>query len=192
MSVPADQPFGWEYLYFSDLLTDEVESSRSQQQEPESGTDLLNLDAGECLAWLSGQMAPLASIPKKITSMLNEILPIALGPKGSSGDPDEIKFVVSQLGDAYRAALQWPFEWRSVRTDSRWAAVLREGSLLTSNMLAEFEEFAARLAIEVPDGIARAQQGEPVRIEFTLTLTMPSTDAFDRELASAKLAFGIA
>lgn len=188
MSDESPRPFGWKYLRFAELLNQEIESTRT---ETTLGVESVEMGAGEFLSWLQQQMPELQAIWDRTKGMIRDVLPLALGPATSAGDDSEIAYVASQLGETYRAAVSWPLRFRSVRTDARWSGVIRETSLLASNIVSEFQRFAAQMATEVPEILRRAQAGQPVGPGFALNLSMPDMQNFNRELEEAKVAFGI-
>jgi hypothetical protein len=192
-SLIIDRPPGWEYLYFAELMAGELELSRRLELASAAGTtsEPIKIDGADFLPWIVAELASVTNILNTMTGMANDVLPIALGPNDSPGDPTEISYVTSRLGDAYRAALQWPLTCSSVETDPRWAGVLQEARPLTSNIVRDFRSFAARIVDEMPDTVARALSGQPVGVGFQLKLTVPDMEPLQREIDKLRSAFDI-
>jgi len=150
----------------------------------------VTVGAAEFLPWITTELQAIARVSTGMTRLTNEVLPLALGAKGSPGDEGEIAYVASRLFELYRVALAWPAKCAAVDTHEIWSGVLREAPQLTSNIVKEFRSFAEEITKDMPDLVARARRGEPVQ-GFSLTLSVPDMTPLFKEIESVQQSIGL-
>ena len=121
--------YGWETLFFIELLGAEIESAKSLRMDLQYGLAKgvlrrIGDDPAEFLHWISGQLSVYRKNLSGIGKLLDEGLVQAFGPQEEEGDAVDICLVTKKLGAIYKWAIEWGVDMRSVAADQRFEHVL--------------------------------------------------------------------
>ena len=183
--LATEQPPGWEYLLFPQVLQDEIDSCaelkdaylRGAASGPREQVSRTTIQA-----WADPQLKRLDRIVEVIESAINEKLPPALGEPGVAGDVDEIVAVARLIGAKYRETLEWSLRARRAQGPGGIDAVVDALARFPDDVLARVESAGRPFLFRARDGITRALAGEEVSIELRLDFRLSHRLEFDEAL----------
>jgi hypothetical protein len=120
LNIVINRPRFWEYLLFSEVLSNELQACSNIKRDVTYG---ISLGKGEsftgvqCAPWLIAKDYELIRILNALERLANEACPEAVGPDGVAGDPEKIVYVAQRIGHAYREALEWKLDFDRLIVD---------------------------------------------------------------------------
>lgn len=169
--LAAEQPPGWEYLLFSQVLQDEIDRCAELKDAYVRGAALgppERLSASAVPAWTEPRMQRLDRLVADVESAVNVRLPPAFGEPGEAGDLREIVAVARLVGARYRESLEWSLRIRSATGPRGFEAVVDALARFPDDVLTKLESAGRPLLLRTKDGIERALAGETVTIDTRL------------------------
>lgn len=187
LEILLQKPMGWEYLLFAEVFRNCIEAKKYRKYDYDYGVNFApSLDMSEpgpLMNWLSNHMEGIIRAVGSLTKLMNEALPVALGPPGVAGDPSHLVYVAKSMGSAYEKAIDWALEFQRIHTEDVFARLMQLSSGMTKNLIAEIEEFAEHMHSQLNTTLGRTlSEGEQVRLELTLTVTAPDMTDFYEEM----------
>jgi hypothetical protein len=187
LTLAMDQPLGWEYLLFPQVLQDDIDSCADLKDSYARGAALgppEYVSKSAIQAWAQPRMKRLDRLVADIESAVNLRLPPAFGEPGEPGDPGEIVAVARLVGARYRETIEWSLRIRCAEGPRGFEAVVDALAHFPDDVLAKVESAGRPLLLRAKDGIARALAGESVtidtRLDFRLSHRLEFADALKR------------
>jgi len=181
LRLAAEQPLGWEYLLFPQVLQDEIDKCAELKRAYLRGDALGSRETvsrGTIQAWSDPRMKELDRLVADIGSAINVRLPPAFGEPGEPGDLNEIVSVARFVGARYRDTIQWSLRVRNASGPKGFQAVVDAFARFPDDVLTKVESAGRPLLKRVADGIARALAGETVDMEFRLDFELSHREEF--------------
>lgn len=181
LHLATDQPPGWEYLLFPQVLQDEIDGCAALKQAYLRGAasgppEQVAKPAFQ--AWADPQLKRLDRLVAEIESAINVRLPPAFGSPGEAGDAREIVAVARLVAARYREVIEWSLRVRSAAGPKGFDRVLDAMARFPDAVLATVESAGRPLRERAADGIRRALAGEAVDLEFRLDFELSHYDEF--------------
>lgn len=179
--LATDQPPGWEYLLFPQVLQDEIDACAALKQAYVRGVasgPRERVTASTFQAWADPQFKRLDRLVAEIESAINVRLPPAFGALGEAGDAREIVAVARFVAARYREVIEWSLRVRSAAGPRGFDSVLDAMARFPDDVLATVESAGRPLRDRAADGIRRALAGEAVDLEFRLDFELSHYDEF--------------
>lgn len=102
LEILLQKPVGWEYLLFAEVFRDRIVALRHRRYDYDHGVSFgasIDLTELERLPkWLSTHANELARVAESLSKLMNDALPVALGPPGVQGDPSHIVYIARSMG----------------------------------------------------------------------------------------------
>jgi hypothetical protein len=196
LRIIIEQPKGWEYLLFSQVLSDEIARHKQLKMDFSYGFSSgkrERVEGYELPDYIQKRTAEARHITGAVEPLLNTALPEAFGPPGVAGDPERIVYVSQKLADVYRRAIQWTLDFRALDVDEDFANLVRVASRMLSNVINEIEEFSKNVAEQLREALNNLPKpGEPPRkVNLTLSLSVPDMSELSEELRKLELYYGV-
>lgn len=184
LRIYVEKPSGWEYLVFAKILQECIQSHKRAKLDLELGISFGAVtdfeDRESAINWISKKFSQISQIVRNLTKALNSGITKAVGEPGEPGDIERIEHLASRIADGYREAIEWTLEFNRVEVEPDLERVMQLTANFSSNMLSEIESYAASLYERIQDAFNNHSPGDVV--ELALTLTVPDTDEFTREM----------
>jgi curved DNA-binding protein CbpA len=179
--LATEQPPGWEYLLFPQVLQDEIDACAALKQSYLRGASLgprEKVTRAGLQAWADPRLKHLDRLVADIESAINVRLPPAFGEPGEPGDLHELVAVARLVGARYREILEWSLRIRSADGPRGFDAVAGALARFPDDVLAKVESAGRPLRDRTAAGIARALAGYPVELEFRLNFELSHREEF--------------
>lgn len=144
---------------------------------------LRTLKGAQFFEWVSNKCDAAQRIVSTMTTLVEGVLPEALGPPGTPGDPEKILYVAKTLAAAYASAIEWGLEFHRRAVPEELDRVRLLASGFFANVIREVEEFTKELRRAINEAVHVAQPGEKRTVAMTLTLTAPDVTDLEKEIA---------
>ncbi|MFP6849656.1 MAG: DUF4062 domain-containing protein [Pseudomonas sp.] len=194
--LAVEKPKGWEWLLFAQILSDEIASHNSKRLDTELGIsfgDPTILEEVESITtWVSSRFAWIANTIEQLSRALNTGFIKAVGEPGEPGDIKRIAHLAKRVGDGYEQLLDWKLQFLRASYSDEFEKLIKLASDFSSNAIQEIEEFSEKLYSTIERHIQEADSYEEGTIvTITLTLTVPDTDPFSKEIAQLRAVYGL-
>ncbi len=179
--LATEQPLGWEYMLFPQVLQDEIDTCAELKTAYLRGDALGSRETvsrATIQAWSGPRMKELDRLVADIERAINVRLPPAFGEPGEPGDLNEIVSVARFIGARYRDTIQWSLRVRSATGPRGFQAVVDAFARFPDDVLAKVESAGRPLLKRVVDSIARALAGYPVDMEIRLDFELSHREEF--------------
>ena len=179
--LATEQPLGWEYMLFPQVLQDEIDTCAELKTAYLRGDALGSRETvsrATIQAWSGPRMKELDRLVADIERAINVRLPPAFGEPGEPGDLHEIVSVARFIGARYRDTIQWSLRVRSATGPRGFQAVVDAFARFPDDVLAKVESAGRPLLKRVADSIARALAGYPVDMEIRLDFELSHREEF--------------
>ena len=179
--LATEQPLGWEYMLFPQVLQDEIDTCAELKTAYLRGDALGSRETvsrATIQAWSGPRMKELDRLVADIERAINVRLPPAFGEPGEPGDLHEIVSVARFIGARYRDTIQWSLRVRSATGPRGFQAVVDAFARFPDDVLAKVESAGRPLLKRVVDSIARALAGYPVDMEIRLDCELSHREEF--------------
>ena len=183
--LASEQPPGWEYMLFPQVLQDEIDKCAELKTSYLRGDALGSRESvslSTIQAWSDPRMKGLDRLVADIESAINVRLPPAFGEPGEPGDLHEIVSVARIVGVRYRETIQWSLRIRSATGPKGFDAVVDAFARFPADVLAKVESAGRPLLKRVVDSIERALAGYPVELEIRLDFELSHREEFSSAL----------
>jgi hypothetical protein len=184
-----ERPLCWEYLLFSEVLTHEIAAladikrdwhyriavGRSTRMTPRSFSEWSQTKTHQVLLLLAN-----------VNQIVDEALPQAFGPPGTSGDAEAILYCAKRLAEVYKSAMEWRVDFVRVEVPKELDRIKEATARLCDNMVQEIEEFSLKVNRDLKQAVVEAQSGKKVTLNFMLTLTSSGFAEFENEMQQMK------
>ena len=165
----------WEVRLFATVLEEELDRRATLRREIEhrlaSDRPTVFVDILDLAPWLQDRIREYSRHMDTAEAILNDYLPQALAEDGARRRALEIAAVARRLAQVWGDSAQWTLRCRSVRVDERAQRLIDVISNANANTLNEIWEYGHSILPRLDEAIATPDDGEPVRVELTLTLT---------------------
>ena len=115
--IAVERPFGWEQRLFASVLAQEFARTRDLRRNYDLNVTFgqtTTVDEDNLAEWMRAQLQELLRLSANGQMLVNEGLPLALGPAGEPGNTREIVFIARQVVTAYTEAMEWTLRIRRV------------------------------------------------------------------------------
>ena len=187
--LATEQPPGWEYLLFPQVLQDEIDGCAELKDAYTCGIALgppEHIPVSAIQAWTEPRMKELDRLVADIESAINVRLPPAVGEPGEPGDLREIVAVARFVGARYRETIEWSLRIRCAVGPRGFEAVVDAFAHFPDDVLAKVESAGRPLLRRAKDGITRALAGESVTIDTRLDFQLSHRLEFSAALKRLK------
>lgn len=185
--IAVQQPVGWEWKLFSQVLQDGIYSLLDYRKDFEYGITFApsrSLESSvDVINFIEEKINQLNRGVDSVNKLIKEVFPIAIGKPGEPGDPDFIIYTATRLFDFYKLIIDWSLEFEVLIVDEIFSGLIKAFSRMCANTLSDIEKFSAecqQAMSQIPD--YTTDDSEPIDISVTLTLSAPNLDDFNREL----------
>ena len=187
LEILYEKPTGWEYLLFAEVFRECVRSLKNRRFDYDYGVNFsTSIDIQEIKPltdWLQTHINGILRVIDILMKLINEALPVALGPPGKPGDATHLFYIARRMGEAYEKAIDWALEFQRIHTDDAYARLMELTSKLTKNIVSEIEEYAVHIHSQINNALAKdLSEDEKVKLELTLTITVPDMTELNEEM----------
>jgi hypothetical protein len=186
--VALEQPKGWEYKLFSELLNVEITRLAKKRRDYENQFVLGSghrVNAQTFAAWSADRFAELHKMGPLFTQVINVDFKEAIGPSGSPGDIGKIRDAVRHLGEIYEYAIDWIQDLRRANFSAELKEVQPAFSKFPTDFINKIELLAKELARVLEGADEKIMRGENVTFELHLDLKADGIDEFKEALELA-------
>jgi hypothetical protein len=173
-----ERPKGWEYLLLGAALLREFEALDDVRRDWEYGIALgatFSLKPSEFANWSHEKNEEAQRIARNLSTILNNAVPVAVGPQGVSGDPGAILYVANRFASVYRNALEWKTDFLRVALPAEFDKVRALAAAFCDNLVHDVEAYQGAFETQIQDALQSIVPGE--RHELHLKLTLRGFDA---------------
>jgi pyrimidine deaminase RibD-like protein len=189
LSYVVERPYGWEYLLFGQILQDELNALEYIKRDWQYGIAVgvgRELGPLQFLNWITEKIPEGLRISENLESLIEKVLPGALGRPGTSGDPQAILYVARRVAALYRNALEWKLDFKRIAVRDELIRLRSLASNLCDTLVEEIERWSRDYNDAVPKAIAASRTGEKTELVLTLCPSSPDLAEFTAELESVK------
>jgi hypothetical protein len=186
LRILIEKPIGWEYLFFSHGLLDELhmydDLRNDLQFRIHFGRHISISEPKKILDWLVIKIQEIKAIAEGMNGLINNALQQALGPRGQPGNPDLIIYVVRRLGIAYKQAIEWALDFDRTIVPEDFQRLVKLASTMTQNIIDDTKIYAESLHLDLHTAVDDVlKKNKSVVLESTLKLTLPDLTEFTKE-----------
>ena len=183
--LAAEQPPGWEYMLFPQVLQDEIDTCAELKRAYLRGDSLGSrerVSRSGIGKWSDPRMKELDRLVADIESAINVRLPFALGEPGEPGDAQGIVSAARFVGARYGETIRWSLRVRSATGPRGFDAVVDAFARFPDDVLAKVASAGGPLLERVVTSIERALAGHPVELEIRLDFELSHREEFSAAL----------
>lgn len=182
LRVVIERPRLWEYVFFFQILTGEVDRHHSVRKAVEREITTRSPEKISVIGapnWFISRLRELLVTIGAINASLNKDLKAALGPPGQPGNAEAIARVGIKLGLLYKRLLDLSVRVVTTQHDSKLNSIFRELLKPISDATAVIESFGPSSLAKIKEAIATPstidalrETGLTLEIELSLTLRL--------------------
>ena len=181
----VERPPGWEYLVFSQVLSDALTDMRNLKTDWQHGIAVGKssvLRASQFVQLISTKIAEAKQLADNLERIFKQVLPIGLAPAGVSGDAELIVHAAQKIADVYREALEWKLDLNRLIVPPEVQKLKDLVGRFCDNLIVDIETFSDRCSRLIPEAIVAARAGQArIQVDLTLKLSSPPLDGYAEE-----------
>jgi hypothetical protein len=159
LRLTTERPPFWGWRLFDQVLTDEIERSRSLLSSPPVGTRA-NIPVANFGDWMQNRLEVFQRIVVDIDSLAKS----TSEKRDTPGPPDQpnVAGIITfsrKLAAFYRQTVEWVHSVRNAQVDPRWRKVAYELSFFADSTIRGIEAFAAGAPRQTESLIAKIESG---------------------------------
>lgn len=190
LQIVLEKPLGWEYRFFSQLLSDNIDSCKELKRDVEYQIFLefnssIN-DYSDLFYWITEKNDQVLRIVNALSSLINNAFKTAIGKPGEPSDLDFLVYIVNKISDVYKKIIQWEVDLGSTTVPEDAEKLVLSFSNISHSIIADIERFENELREEFNKIPSSIQEGEEFRLNITLKLNEPDFTEFHYELEKLK------
>jgi hypothetical protein len=139
----------WEHDFFSNVLTEEIESARGKNIDLRYGMpsdDLHHLTFGEYFAWVSRRIELACRKVDALSKLCADGFLQAVGEPGREGNPVEMYEVAKRIGAVYHWAVRWAGEFQSLLVPREMERLLKLQAAIPQEIMTAIEQIPKELS----------------------------------------------
>lgn len=196
--LAVEEPKGWEWLLFAEVLADEVAALHTLRREYDLhllyGAE--HVSVSEVADWAQTRLAEIMRFTESASKLLNESAMEAFGPSGTSGNAKEIVFVARQVARIYEESLRWAQRVRSVRPPGDvWEPLFDILATFSEDLIKKIEPLGPQMREQVRAAIdasaLRAPGDPPITIGLEITFEPPRSEELIAAMTAAYASIGV-
>lgn len=155
-----ERPFAWEALFFSRVLSDELDAIADLRRDLKLGLargPILRLDDKEMFDWMPLQFRELQNVAGAFTALVNQGFNEAIGKPGQPSDLEQLVHVAKRIIDGCRTGIEWTFRWRRLYVDDEFHRVIELAQTWGVNMISDMEGWINKVADDLQKWVASPQ-----------------------------------
>ncbi len=196
LRLVLERPRYWEHQLFANSFVEEIKRVKEHDWDLQYGVILgpgLHLqDASEVFDWISKHMGESRRIVDSFSSLINEVLPDALGPPGVAGDPVKLVYVSRRLADTYKSSVEWATQAKRISVPDEFNRIVSIVGGFLSKLTKSMEDLSANFLEQLNKGIAKGEaEGGHIVIEITVTFEIDGLDEFNDEMRRLRALAGL-
>jgi hypothetical protein len=167
----VERPPLWEYSLFGQALEEELRGLIDRRRDWQYGLALgrgLRMSLREFDKWMRLKISEAERMIQNGRRIVNEVLPVALGPAGSSGDAESLLHVASRLASVYENALEWKLDFLKLDLHSELTKLREITSHFCDTLVSDLEKFSKDLQCGIQQAVKAQKAGEPYKLNITL------------------------
>jgi hypothetical protein len=185
LRILLERPRGWEYRFFSSVLTDEMQGDQELKwdlkyglkiESIRSATELLHM-----LDWLQQKCKDIMALVYSAEMILNQAIQEALGPPGSPGDPEQLVYCARRVAHIRKRLVTWAIEFRCTEVQPECERLMQLMSEMSKDSVGQLEAFPAILDAEITKAEEAIARGEEYTATIKLTLKTPFSEELEAE-----------
>lgn len=186
IQIVLEKPLGWEYLFFSQIFSDEIEKCKETRKDLryqlflDFTTPITNY--GELFSWAYEKYEQLLRGVKAFSSLINEAFPIAIGKPGVKSDLDFLVYIVDKIGVIYKRIIDLQINIFSTTVPEEANQFVKALGKSTESLIDDIE----RIQREVADAFSKIpfhnSNSEIIREKIPLELSILDTTEVILEL----------
>jgi hypothetical protein len=175
-----ERPFGWEFHFFSSVLTDELARDQPSKWDLQYGLKLASPrtlgDMGALFIWIAQKYDEILALTDSFSQLLNKVIQDALGRPGQSGDPEHLLYVAKRLARLRKAVIEWAIDFNCTKTRPECERVLNLIAAASGVIIQTIESIPAVVDAEINKAIEAHGRGEVYEAKMMFTLSeMPNS-----------------
>jgi hypothetical protein len=172
------RPRAWEFLYFAGQLLHERNGIEAKYRDNEiryAAASREVVDKSDIFPYISQRANDAIRLAGKLTSLVNneDARTRAFGPPGQPGDPERLAHLAKRWNSVYEEFLDWAARVRGVSAPSEFHNLLELLAPYADPPVEQYRQFVDEYVSRVDAISAALAAGEVVRIEMTLTISIP-------------------
>lgn len=188
-----EQPTGWEWLFFAQLLKDNIDLHRHKQLDTELGIsygDIISLgeEPSEITNWLQTRFDWMSNIISQMTGSLNNGYMKAMGESGVPSDIERLIHLAKRLGDGYESILDWKLQFLRVSVENDdFEQLVSHTAKFATNAIQSVNDFFNNTFKNIEDIINNMHKYEEgSQVTLTMTIGEPDSEDFNNEMERLK------
>lgn len=174
LKLLAEKPSAWEYLFFGQVLSDELAKYHELRRDLLYGIRLgeyhFVYDHQEMLNWIQCQLDNISLLTESLNNILNTALQDVLRPPGMEADVTGLAYAANRFGHVYKKLLEWIIKFHHIKADDSFSQVLHTVAQAPVLILKDAENFPERIKKEISSALSAPHQG---LISITLVMNLP-------------------
>lgn len=177
LRLVLEKPDFWEYRLFFALMSQELDLRESLTKEHELGLAIgepERVSDHDLPRWFGTRMTELTKLVDALKLLCGRALQKAMGPPGTPGEAQDIRFVAQRIVEVYERLILWSRRVRLlVSDDAELSEVIEDVARLTDKVVNNMRCFAKAGPQELAEQISQVERGgrEPA-FEFSLVLEL--------------------
>lgn len=173
IQIILNQSKGWEHLYFSQVLFDNIDRRKELRRDfeyqifLESVVPIVNYE--ELLEWITEKVNRLQKMGDALSSLINNAFEKAIGEPGESADLDFLVYVAEKIGDVYTAAIKWELELGSVSVYENGKKLVLSLSKASNAFMGDIEKFEQMISDSFSVLLLPGDETKEIEVNFKLS-----------------------
>jgi len=187
LKIVLERPIGWEYRFFSAVLSDEMDSDQELKWDLEYGLKIGRIhplrEPWLMINWLQQKMNEIGALVDSASRLMNEAIQDALGNPGVAGDPEHLVYCARRIAQIRKELVKWTIEFRCTEVQPECEHLLSLISEMSKDVIEKLESIPAKLDAEITKALEAHARGQKYTAELMLSLTIPNNDEIAAEFA---------
>lgn len=189
-----EKPIAWEFSLFGQVLEDGLKEATDIRRDLKYGiafgTSKKYSNVQEIIDLIQSKINDLKRISTGLSSLINHALVEAVGAPGKPGDAEHIVYVAEKMVEAYRNAIKWTIDLKSVYVEEEFQDLVSRVSNFSETLISDIENYCETFNEKIEKALSMLSgHGEPIDLDLTFTLRKPSLHGYTEELNRLKNLF---
>lgn len=195
LQIVLEKPLGWEYRFFSQVLSDRINDCIEFKRDVEYKIFLEFKtkidDYNKLFDWISEKNLQLIRVVEALPSLINDAFNLAIGEPGEPSDLEFLIYIANKIAAVYKTVIDWEIDLMSTSVPEDTRKLVTSLSKASKSIIRDIEKFNTEFAEGFGKIPANVSNYENYDLKIKLEIIEPDFTEFYAELDVLKEKIGI-
>lgn len=195
LQIVLEKPLGWEYRFFSQVLSDRINDCIEFKRDVEYKIFLEFKtkidDYNKLFDWISEKNLQLIRVVEALPSLINDAFNLAIGEPGEPSDLEFLIYIANKIAAVYKTVIDWEIDLMSTSVPEDTRKLVTSLSKASKSIIRDIEKFNTEFAEGFGKIPANVSNNENCDLNIKLEIKEPDFTEFYAELDVLKEKIGI-